>query len=62
MEHTLSGLSLYVDNGTGWIKFTNYTYGTDIKIAEALSLSSQNSNPHWIIEITINKSNPDSTF
>ncbi|MEM2969286.1 MAG: hypothetical protein QXJ76_08320 [Candidatus Bathyarchaeia archaeon] len=56
--HSLSGLSLYVGNGTGWTKFTNYTYGTDIKIAESQASSPQNSNPHWIIEITINKSNP----
>mgnify|MGYP000097261338 CR=1 FL=1 len=56
--HRLQGLKIYVGNGAGWTEFTNYTYGSDIKIAESLASSPQNSNAHWIIEITINKSNP----
>ena len=54
--HNISGLTLYKGNGTGWTKWTGYTYGTDIKIAETLSSSQMNSSLHWIIELMMDRS------
>ncbi len=57
--HSLSGLTLYKGNGTGWEKFTGWTYGVDVSLQETKSPGPLNSNPHWIIEIWVDKSKPE---
>ncbi len=54
--HNVSGLTLYTGNGTGWTKFTSYTYGVDVQVAETLGSSPLNSNAHWIVELFVDKS------
>lgn len=50
-----SGLTLYRGTGTGWAP-TSYAYGSDILIAETKTGSQLNSNPHWIIEVMMDRS------
>jgi hypothetical protein len=56
--HNVSGLTLYQGNGTGWVEFTGYTWDADIFAAESLSSSPLNSDPHWIIELWMDRSAP----
>lgn len=57
--HRLSGLTLYKGNGTGWVPWTGYTYGTDIFIAETKTGSQLNGSAHWIIELMMDRSKSD---
>ncbi len=54
--HSQSGLKVYRGTGTGWTEFTDYTWGTDLKIVETLDESPLNSEPHWIMELTMSRS------
>lgn len=54
--HDVTGLTLYQGDGTGWVEFNDYTWDTDIYIAESLSSSPLDSNPHWIIELRMDRS------
>ena len=57
--HNVSTLTLYQGNGTGWTKFTGWTYGVDVALTETKSPSPYNSNPHWIIEFWVDKNKPE---
>jgi hypothetical protein len=57
--HDVSGLTLYQGDGTGWVVFNDYTWDTDIYIADSISASPLNSTPHWIIELWMDRSKPE---
>ena len=57
--HDVSGLTIYQGDGSGWAVFTDYTWDTDIFIAESLSSSPLNSAEHWIIELWMDRSKPE---
>jgi len=57
--HNVDGLTVYQGNGSGWVEFTNFTWDVDIYIAESVSSSPLNSNPHWIIELRMDRSKPE---
>lgn len=54
--HDVSGLTIYQGDGSGWVVFDDYTWNTDIFVAESLSASPLNSTPHWIVEIRMDRS------
>jgi hypothetical protein len=54
--HDASGLTIYQGDGSGWVEFTDYTWDTDIFIADSISASPLESTPHWIIEIRMDRS------
>lgn len=54
--HRISGVSVYRGNGTGWVKFTGWTWGTDLFISESLTSTPLNASPHWVIELWLDKS------
>jgi hypothetical protein len=54
--HTVSGLTIYQGNGTGWAVFTGYTWNTDIFINNTLTTSPLNGNTHWVIELRMDRS------
>jgi len=56
MGHNIAGLTLYQGDGTGWVEFTDFTWEVDIYVAESISASPLNSNPHWIIELKMDRS------
>jgi len=57
--HNRSGLTLYKGNGTGWARWTGWTYGTDVAIADSRTGSQMNATSHWIIELMMDRSNPN---
>ena len=57
--HSRSGLTLYKGNGTGWVVWTGYTYGTDIAIVDTRTGSQMNSSSHWILEFMMDRSKSD---
>ncbi len=57
--HTRSGLKLYKGNGTGWVLWNGWTYGTDVAIADSRTGSQMNASSHWIIELMMDRSKPD---
>lgn len=56
--HDISGLTLYQGDGTGWVEFTEHTWDTDIFIVDSIDSSPLDSNPHWIIELWMDRSAP----
>lgn len=54
--HDISGLTVYRGDGSGWVEYTDYIVPDDIEIEDSISTSPFNSNPHWIIEFTMNRS------
>jgi hypothetical protein len=54
--HDVSGLTIYQGDGSGWVVFDDYTWDTDIFVAESISASPLNSTPHWIVEIRMDRS------
>jgi hypothetical protein len=54
--HDVSGLTVYQGNGTGWEEFTDFTWPDEIHIQDSISSSPLDSNPHWIIELTMDRS------
>jgi hypothetical protein len=57
--HSFSGLHLYKGTGSGWTAYTNFTWGTDLFVAESLSTSPLNSTAHWIMELSMDRSKAD---
>lgn len=55
----LSGLTVYQGNGTGWEEYTDFTWPSEINIVESISDSPLDSNPHWIIELTMDRTKFD---
>ncbi|HDQ05393.1 MAG TPA: hypothetical protein ENN36_01555 [Candidatus Bathyarchaeota archaeon] len=51
-------LTIYQGDGTGWVEFTDYTWETDIYIVDSIDSSPLDSNPHWIIELWMDRSAP----
>ncbi|MDH5770314.1 MAG: hypothetical protein OEZ25_03390 [Candidatus Bathyarchaeota archaeon] len=56
MGHDVSGLTIYQGNGTGWEVFTDFTWNVDIYITDSIGASPLESNPHWIIELQMDRS------
>lgn len=54
--HDASGLTIYQGDGSGWVEFTDYTWDTDIFVADSISASPLESTPHWIVEIRMDRS------
>ena len=54
--HDMSGLTIYQGDGSGWVVYTDYTWDSDIFVAESIDASPLNSTPHWIVEIRLNRS------
>lgn len=54
--HDVAGLTIYQGDGTGWVEFTDFTWDVDIYIADSISSSPLDSNPHWIIELRMDRS------
>ena len=52
-------ITVYEGDGSGWVEYTNYTVPDHIHIVESISSSPLNSNPHWIIEFTMNRTKFD---
>ena len=50
-----AGLTLYKGTGTGWAKWTGYTYGTDVSIADSITATPLDSTPHWVIELMMDR-------
>jgi len=60
MGHSgLSGLTVYQGNGAGWEEYTDFTWPDHIYISESISSSPLDSNPHWIIELTMDRTKFD---
>ena len=57
--HSFSGLTVYQGNGTGWEEYTDFLWPDEINIVESISPSPLNSNPHWIIELTMDRTKFD---
>ncbi len=55
--HNRSGLKLYKGNGTGWVVWTGWTYGTDLSIADSRTGSQMSASSHWIVELMMDRSN-----
>jgi hypothetical protein len=55
----LSGLTVYRGNGTGWEEYTDFTWPDEINIVDSISGSPLDSNPHWIIELTMDRTKFD---
>lgn len=54
--HNQSGLTVYRGDGSGWVIFTDYTWPDHIEIVDSISSSPLDSNPHWIIELRMDRS------
>jgi hypothetical protein len=48
-----AGFKLYKGDGTTWVESTEYTWGTNVEIAESFGTSPLSDTPHWIAEIVI---------
>jgi hypothetical protein len=48
-----TGFTLYKGDGTAWVESTDYTWPTDVEIAESFGTSPLSDTPHWIAEIKI---------
>ena len=57
--HDISGLTVYQGDGSGWVEYTDYTVPDHIHIEESISSSPLDSNPHWIIELTMDRTKFD---
>jgi hypothetical protein len=57
--HDVSGLTVYQGNGAGWEEYSDYTWPDQIYINESISSSPLDSNPHWIIEVLMDRTKFD---
>jgi hypothetical protein len=55
----LPGLTVYQGTGTGWEEYTDFTWPDEINIVDLISSSPLDSNPHWIIELTMDRTKFD---
>jgi hypothetical protein len=55
--HSQSGLKVYMGTGSGWAPWSGWT-GAGIAIKDSITGSQINATAHWIIELTMDRSNP----
>jgi hypothetical protein len=53
--HGDPGLTVYRGDGSGWVVYTDYTWDTELFVAESISASPLDSTPHWIVEIRMDR-------
>lgn len=52
-------LTVYMGDGEGWVEYADYTVPDEIQVEDSIDSSPTESNPHWIIELTMDRTKFD---